>query len=307
MKNVVITGPTGAIGTALVRQCIEHGVKVTAVCHRGSERIAELPKSHLVTAVACNLDELEKLPELAGDSDYDTFFHLGWDGTFGNSRNNMPGQVENIWHTLDAVKAAHAMGCSKFVGAGSQAEYGRKNEKLTPDTPVFPETGYGMAKLCAGQMSRGMCEQLKMTHVWGRVLSVYGPGDGKHAMIMSVIDKLLHGKEPYLTKGEQLWDYLYSADAAKAFYLIGEKGIHGKVYPIGSGSVRPLWEYVRMVRDSIDPGLPLGMGKVEYAPGQVMYLCADISELTRDTGFLPEYSFEEGIRQTVEWCKERYL
>lgn len=303
MKKVVITGPTGAIGTALIRQCMEHGVQVLAVCRKGSERIGELPKSPLVTVVSCNLEELEGLPALAGARDYDTFFHLGWAGTFGNSREDMYGQTENIRYALDAVHAAYALGCSKFVGAGSQAEYGRTTKRLTGDIPVFPENGYGMAKLCAGQMTRGLCRQLGMEHVWPRVLSVYGPGDGKRTMIMSVIAQLLRGEEPSLSKGEQIWDYLYCEDAGRAFYLLGEKGISGKVYPVGSGTARPLWEYVKSIRDQIDPGLSLGFGKLEYAPRQVMYLWADISELTQDTGFVPEYSFEEGIAKTIQWCR----
>ena len=53
--------------------------------------------------------------------------------------------------------------------------------------------------------------------------------------------------------------------------------------------------------------LDIGFGEVDYYPGQVMYLCADISELTEDTGFVPEYSFEEGIKETVEWYRKEYL
>lgn len=305
MEKVVIMGATGAIGTALAEQCIRHGVEAVAVCRRGSGRIAGLPHSGLLRVVECNLDELNTLPDMIGETGYDTFFHLAWAGTFGSERNHMQGQLRNVQYTLDAVNAAYSLGCSKFVGAGSQAEYGRKKGKLQTDTPVFPETGYGMAKLCAGQMSRGLCEQLGMEQVWGRVLSVYGPRDNSYTMVMSVMDKLLLGEEPALSKGEQIWDYLYAADAGKAFWLLGEKGIHGKSYPIGSGSSRPLLEYVEIMRDSIDPGLPLGIGKIAYAPAQVMYLCADISELAEDTGFYPEYSFEKGIAETIAWRRSR--
>ena len=59
------------------------------------------------------------------------FYHFGWDGTFGNSRNNMYGQNLNVKYALDAVKAAKATGCHTFVGAGSQAEYGRFEGKLS--------------------------------------------------------------------------------------------------------------------------------------------------------------------------------
>ncbi len=299
----MITGPTGAIGTALIRECIAHGTEVTAVCHRETERIQQLPVSDRVRVIRCNLDELKFLPEMTEDTGYDVFFHLGWSGTFGSSRDDMKAQAENIRYTLEAVEAARDLGCSRFIGAGSQAEYGRKEEKLAADTPACPETGYGMAKLCAGQMSRCLCEQLGLIHIWTRILSVYGPGDGKGTMVMSVIDQLLRGEKPALTGGGQIWDYLYSQDAGRAFYLLGEKGIHGKTYPVGSGSCRSLSRYVRIIRDSIDPKLALGFGEVEYSLKQVMYLCADISELKKDTGFEPIYSFEEGIRRTIDWYR----
>ncbi len=95
---------------------------------------------------------------------------------------------------------------------------------MTALTPTFPENGYGIAKLCAGQMSRILCEQKNMNHIWTRILSVYGPYDGENTMIMSVIRKLAHGEKPSLTEGKQQWDYLYSKDAGYAMYLLGEKG-----------------------------------------------------------------------------------
>lgn len=84
----------------------------------------------------------------------DAFFHLAWAHTIGAGRNDMPAQIENIRYTIDAVRTAAAMGCRVFVGTGSQAEYGRVDGVLRADTPTNPENGYGMAKLCAGQMSR---------------------------------------------------------------------------------------------------------------------------------------------------------
>ena len=60
-----------------------------------------------------------------------------------------------------------------------------------PTPPTRPENGYGMAKLCAGQMSRLECERLGLDHVWPRVLSVYGPYDGPSTMISSAIRTLL--------------------------------------------------------------------------------------------------------------------
>lgn len=303
MKRIVITGPTGAIGVALIQECICHGTEVIAVVRPGSARKKNIPQDKLVSIVECDLNQLAKLPELV-DKSCDVFYHLGWDGTFGNSRNNMQGQLLNIQYTLDAVRAAKQLGCSRFIGAGSQAEYGRTEEKLNAAVPAFPENGYGIAKLCAGQMSRIECEQAGMEHIWTRILSIYGPYDGMNTMIMSVIRTLLNGEKPSSTKGEQQWDYLYAKDAGYALYLLGEKGINGKTYCIGSGKTRQLREYIELIRDRIDERLPLGIGEIPYAKQQVMHLCADIMDLEKDTGFAPRYEFEEGIAETIEWVRE---
>lgn len=303
MERVVITGPTGAIGVALINELIHRNIEIYAVCRPESKRIINIPQDSHVKIVNCDLNQLEKLSEKIKEN-CDVFYHFGWDGTFGDSRNNIHGQLKNIQYTLDAVETANKLGCRKFIGAGSQAEYGRVEGRIKPSTPTFPENGYGIAKLCAGQMSRILCEQKQMEHIWTRILSIYGPFDGKNTMIMSVIGKLLNGEKPELTRGEQQWDYLYAKDAGYAMYLLGEKGISGKTYCIGSGKTLPLAQYVRQLRDHISTELPLGFGEIEYAPKQVMNLCADISELTADTGFRPRYSFEEGIKETIDWYKE---
>lgn len=302
MKKVIMTGPTGPIGMALIDKFIKEDVEVTAVCHRGSKRIKNLPVIDKVRIVECNLDELSSLLMLL-DTDYDVFYHLGWACTFGGSRNDIQSQINNIQYTVDAVELASRLGCKRFVGVGSQAEYGRSFFGLNSSTPTFPENGYGIAKLCAGQLSRIRCEQLGVEHIWTRVLSVYGPYDGENTMISSLLKGLLNGEEMHFTKGEQIWDYCYSTDAANALYLLGQKGKHGKIYCIGSGEGKPLYDYLKCARDLINPNASMGIGDVPYAEKQVMYLCADISELKQDVGFEPEYTFEEGIKETVEWFK----
>lgn len=64
IKNVIITGPTGAVGIALINECIKNGISVTAVCRKSSKRIDHLPKSQLVKVVECNLDELLTLEKV---------------------------------------------------------------------------------------------------------------------------------------------------------------------------------------------------------------------------------------------------
>ena len=303
IRTAVVTGPTGAVGVALCEQLLVQGCTVYAVCRPGSPRVAALPAG--VKTVFCDLTELAALPQHI-PSGADAFFHLAWAHTIGAGRNDMPAQIANIQTTVEAVRAAAALGCTVFVGAGSQAEYGRCDGPLRPDTPAFPENGYGMAKLCAGQMSRREAHRLGMAHIWPRILSVYGPHDGERTMVTSVIRQLLAGQCPSLTNGEQMWDYLYEADAGRALYLLARHGRDSGVYPVGSGDARPLRDYILELRDAIDPVLPLGFGAVPYGEKQVMFLQADIAALHTDTGFAPQTDFRTGIRATIDWVRKEY-
>lgn len=303
IQTAVVTGPTGAIGIALCEKLLRENVTVYAVCRPGSSRIKDLPKAAALHVVECDAKELATLPQKMEGVSVDAFFHFAWAHTIGQGRNDMPAQIENIQSTIDAVRAAKALGCQVFLGAGSQAEYGRVEGLLKSNTPAFPENGYGMAKLCAGQMSRVEAKALDIDHVWVRILSVYGPHDGPMTMISGTIRKLLAGERPALTAGIQRWDYLYAGDAADAFYLAACHGRNGAVYPLGSGQALPLKDYIIQMRDAIDPALPLGLGEVPYGPLQVMHLQADISALQADTGFAPKTPFAEGIRRTMDWVK----
>lgn len=303
MKKAIITGATGAIGTALVRELIENNIEVLVICREGSKRNSLIPNHSLVTIKYCSLEQLKKLENDTGKK-YDVFYHFAWEGTTGNARNDMYLQNQNVRYTLDAVNVAKRFGCTRFIGAGSQAEYGRVEGMLKPDTPTVPEMGYGIAKLCAGQMSREEAHQKGMEHIWVRILSVYGPNDGAQSMVMSTINKLKNGEVPSFTKGEQMWDYLYSGDAATAFRLLGEKGKDGKIYVLGSGEARQLVEYIEDIRNMVSPGAKLGIGEVPYSDKQVMYLCADVTELKSDIGFNPITDFKDGIAKILERSKE---
>lgn len=308
ITSAVVTGATGMIGVALVEFLLGQGVFVTALVRRNSKKVTRLSSHKGLRKVELDLAELSCEEALLAsgvlEQRQDVFFHLGWEGTFGDSRNDMDLQNRNIRYTLEAVRLAKRLGCRVFVGAGSQAEYGRTKEKLSAGTPVFPENGYGIAKLAAGQMSRILCQDLGIRHIWARILSIYGSFDLERTMVMSAIGRFAGNQTAEFSKAEQLWDYLYVKDAARALYLIAESGKDGAVYPIGSGRVRQLKEYIFTIWDKMDRKGQISLGTIPYSKNQVMYLCADISELTKDTGFMPEYTFEEGIEETICWYRD---
>ncbi len=313
IRRIAMTGPTGAIGMAIIQKCIEAKIELILITRADSPRNTNIPKSEYITTWYADISEYDKIivEELSveGSKSVDAFIHLAWSGTIGNGRNDMELQTHNIQSTLSAVRLAYRLGCKVFLGAGSQAEYGRVEGYLSADTPTFPENGYGIAKLCAGQMSRILCEQLGMNHIWARVLSIYGPYDGENTMVTSAIRGFLNGEETSFTAGEQKWDYLFSEDAADIIVRLLQNGRDGQVYCVGSGKYRELKEYIKDIyreaygKDGTEK--KIGLGKREYAPNQVMFLCADISELEKDIGTIVLTPFADGIRKTVEWYKSR--
>lgn len=296
IQKIIITGATGAVGSAVVRRAVEKGMDVTCIVHQGSKRLGNLPQSDKVHIVECDLQDYRTL---SLDGQYDVFIHLSWEKTVGASRDDAEVQTRNIQYTLDAVQLAHRCGCSVFVGAGSQAEYGVQSVDLTPDLPVKPESGYGIAKYAAGKLSAMLCKNLGMRQCWVRILSVYGPNDGENSLISYLIREFKAGISPQLTKCEQMWDYLYADDAADAILAVAEKGIDGKAYPLGSGNGRRLSEYVEDIKIVINPSIEVQFGAKEYYPHQPMHLVADVSDLTADTGWRPSVEFKEGILNII--------
>ena len=300
MKSAIITGASGMIGRALIDYLIKNDVSVLAIVR--DKEYNDFPISDKFEIVKCNLEDLKSL-EL--DKQYDVLYHFAWAGTYGESRNQVYDQIQNVKYTLDAVELAKRSGCKTFIGSGSQAEYGRVDGIITPDSNTNPENGYGIAKLCAGQMSRILANKYGIKHIWTRILSVYGPFDKEHTMVMSSIKSMVDNNESLeYTKGEQIWDYIYSKDVAKAFYLLGNKGKDNQVYLIASGKTKHLYEYIEDIKDNINPDIKLKLGYKDYPDKQVMNLTADISGLKNDTGFEPDYSFDEGIKETIEWYKK---
>ncbi|MHA1280574.1 MAG: NAD-dependent epimerase/dehydratase family protein, partial [Candidatus Helarchaeota archaeon] len=140
--------------------------------------------------------------------------------------------------------------------------------------------------------------------IWARIFSVYGIYDKPTSMISQTLQRIIDREPTKFTDGKQLWDYLFSEDAGKAFYLLGEYGKDQTIYCVASGECRFLLDYLRKIESLLKPDIPLGIGEIPYPQNGVMNLCADISNLIEDTGFKPSNNFEEGIMKTYSYLKQ---
>lgn len=93
------------------------------------------------------------------------FFHFGWANTAASMRDNISIQNPNVMHACDVVEIAKRLGCHTFIGAGSQAEFGKHNETLCEKTLCTPETAYGIIKLSACYATELVCKQNGIKHM----------------------------------------------------------------------------------------------------------------------------------------------
>lgn len=302
MKKVVVTGATSMIGVATIKECIKNNIEVLAVIQRQSKKKHRLPGSDLITLCECNLDELHAL-EIEGSS-YDVFYHFAWGDTGKLTRDDPVLQEKNIQYTLDAVELARKLGCSKFIGAGSQAEYGLVNQVITAETKEDPVLSYGIAKNAAGRLSRKLCEKYGIIHIWGRIFSVYGCNDSEETMVSYAVGQFLKHEKASFSAATQRWDYLYEDDAGKIFYLLGEWSVESKVYRIANGKSKPLREFILEIKNAFAEEVECEFGAYSDVKNMIS-LNVNIDDLVEDIGYVPETEFREGIENVIAYWRRK--
>ena len=299
----LVTGASGHLGSFLTELLVRRGAEVFVLVRPESDlwRLADV--ADRITVIRADLSEIASVSDSIAQANATVVFHLAWQGVTSAFKDDPSQITHNVIRSLHLFDIARLAGCRVWVGVGSQAEYGPSNDVLTEETPVRPTTAYGISKLSVGLLTRKLCELSGIRYVWLRLLATYGPKDDERHLIPSVIHKLLDGERPELTRGEQEWDYLYVEDAAEAIYQTAVNGDGEGVFNLASGETHSVNRILELVRDLVDPSLPLGFGELPYPPDQQMRLVANIHRLTSKTGWRPQTTLEEGLKRTVDWYK----
>ena len=302
----LVTGATGHIGSHLIRSLLKNDAEVAVLLRPTSDvwRIEDaLSRLHIITGDLSSICEADRLvrgfaPEVV--------FHLAWHGVSKHLRNDASQLSQNVSGSIELLRIAYESGCRRWIGLGSQAEYGLYDMILTENLATRPVTHYGRAKLYVCLLAQKLCEDWKMDFVWPRLTASYGPMDNTDHLIPSVVLSLLRGARKALTAGEQRWDYLYVDDVVDAIFKLAiAPGANG-IFNLGSGTSHTVRTVVERIRDLIDPSLPLGFGEAPYNGEEIRNLQVDNSRLRQATGWSPQVSLDEGLRRTVDWYSRKY-
>lgn len=301
MKNVIVNGASGFIGSHLVDYLLNVNKNVFVLTRNPSQFVDK--KNNNLTIIEYDSEDFSNLKEKLKNIDIDVFYNMAWAGVSPEYKNDVDLQISNIGRTVKAAEFASEIGCKLFVSAGTVAEYVFCKDVMDVNAKQTPNDIYGASKVATHYFLDVFTRKNKLPFIWCIIPSAFGEGRTDNNIITYTIRTLLKGGRPSYGNLEQMWDFLYVKEIAKALYLIGEKGVPGKVYGIGSGVYKPLKEYMTIIRDIINPKLELGIGDKPELSYQTYSSCVNIDDLTNDTGFVPEVQFEEGIKRTIDWFK----
>lgn len=276
-----------------------------------------LSKKYAFTVFArktSNLDFLEKQPDVSvyryGKSIFElvdkvpeikdsVFVNLAWDGVFSGERNN-PSQIAvNIPQTIESIELSKKIGAKHWIGFGSQAEYGNINKRTDEKFPTNPVTLYGKSKLFCADISAELCKAYGIGHSWLRLFSAYGPYGNHKWFIDYLIEQMKNDRVINVTKCEQHLDYIYAGDISDLLIRLGETDGVG-IANLGSGKATKLKDIVEIIKSITKSKSIVNYGAVEYRGDQGMFNEADISKLSKATGWKPKVSMEQGLKDMID-------
>lgn len=305
--KVVVTGATSFIGAAVIRQLLLDGHQVIGAVRPDTKhmenlyRLVPAGKEAWLQVVPLGMERIPELVSLPSAAGCEAWIQISWDGAGSANRSLRDVQQDNVVNSLSAVRAAAALGCSRFLFTGSQAEYGIHHTVVDEETPLWPVSEYGKAKAEFANLAKDLCRSLAIEYIHARIFSVYGPGDHSWSLIQSCLQTWQLGGHMKLGACTQQWNFLYKKDTAAALVHLLTEAQPG-VYNVASEDTRSLREYIeQMYAISQTFG---GTGSFSYGdrepnaegPAELM---PDITKILMETSWRPVTSFSEGIHETL--------
>ena len=306
--KIVATGATSFVGSGAVKALLERGHKVYAVLRKGSSKADRLlingamPENLVILEE--DLGSLERLAEQIPEP-CDVFLHMGWKGAGSDSRSAAAIQKENAKDSLNAVQAAKALGCRRFVFTGSQAEYGVHDALMNEETGCRPTSPYGEAKLKVRIEAEALCRKLSMDYGHARIFSTYGIGDHPWSLLSTCVNTFLSGGVMEMGACTQDWNFMYIDDAGRAVAMLCEyqKSLmeQGCVYNLGGpmDETGPLKHFVETVYEMCGRKGSCVYGVRKPNAEGVVNLIPDLTKMKRVIGWEPRVRFRDGIMSLV--------
>ena len=306
MKRVIVTGATSFIGVPLIDYLIQQGIEVYAILRSNSAKKAEFIERFggRCNVIELDMHEYSKLPVLVKNK-IDTIVHLSWNGTRGDSRNEVARQQDNYDCAVKLLEAASSMGGKHFMSAGSQAEYGMIDGVITEEMPSLPVTQYGKQKYAFYKYAEKYGKEHNIRILEPRFFSLYGPNDYEKTLIISSLPKMLANEPCDFSDGLQMWNYLYIDDAVRGMYkLLADEVLPGGIYNFGSDDTRRLRDYIEEMKSVTKSSSELRFGTLGHNDSGAKGIAPSIRKM-KYTGWQPQVPFAEGLLRIMSSLKDK--
>lgn len=296
MKSAIVTGANGFMGHHLVRTLVDNDYRVYAIVRSENSEVSCIAQMQNVKLIYCDMKNWDSLSKKLSGVQVDYVYHLAWAGSSGELRRDYKLQMDNVLCTCKLIEVMHLMHIKRLVVAGSVTQL-MYREYLTEDD-IAPEmvTCYAIGKMSTEYLCKCLCTEYGIDLCWTYVSNFYGADDTTNNFINFLMKSYSQGEVPKLTNAEQLADFAYVTDIARAMMYACEKGKKNTSYYVGYGQPRPLKEFIIELKNIVNEHIESGIGLKDFKGRNVDFNKIDVKKLTRDTGYHPQISFAEGIR-----------
>ena len=330
MKKILVTGGAGFIGSAVVRHIIENTqdsvVNVDKLTYAGNlESLESVESNPRYTFEQVDICDAKALARVFEQHKPDAVMHLAAESHVDRSIDGPAAFIEtNIVGTYTLLEAARAYWNSlndekkaafRFHHISTDEVYGDlegTDDLFTETTPYAPSSPYSASKASSDHLVRAWLRTYGLPTIVTNCSNNYGPFHFPEKLIPLMILNALDGKPlPVYGNGQQIRDWLFVEDHARALYKVVTEGKVGETYNIGGHNEKANIDVVRTICQLLEelvPNKPKGVVKyedlityVKDRPGHDVRYAIDAAKIGRELGWKPQETFESGIRKTVEW------
>ena len=323
MKNILVTGGAGFIGSHLVRLLVNkyseyHIVNMDLLTYAGNlENLKDIQNKNNYTFVKCDICDSEKVSEIFKKHNIDSVIHLAAESHVDRSiEDPFSFAKTNVLGTLILLQVAKEQWCNNFnhklfYHVSTDEVYGSLGYEgfFTENTKYDPHSPYSASKASSDHFVRAFSDTYKLPVVISNCSNNYGSFQFPEKLIPLFINNIINNKSlPVYGNGENVRDWLFVEDHAKAIDVIFHNGKLGETYNIGGSNEWKNIDLINVVVKTVDRLLGRDEGSslelitfIKDRAGHDFRYAIDSTKLKEELGWEPSLQFEEGIEKTVKW------